>query len=168
MKLIEDKVTDTHVYFWGDPTLSNWGPAPFEYKGHKFFNSEQAFMWEKAMCFKDLEIAKLILEARNPRVAKELGREVKNYNEQQWAKQRYKAMYDVCLAKFSQNQDQRETLLNTGNRTIVEASPYDTIWGVGIHWTDEKILDEKNWRGQNLLGKALMDVRKTLRNEIKK
>lgn len=160
---IEDRVTDTHVYFWGDPTLSNWGPAPFEYKGHSFHNSEQAFMWEKAMCFNDKEIANEILKSSNPRVVKELGRQIKNYNEQTWAKRRYDAMYQVCLAKFSQNEQQRETLLGTGDRTLVEGSPYDVVWGVGIHWAHEEILDEKNWKGQNLLGKALMEVRKVLR-----
>ncbi len=160
---IEDRVTDTHVYFWGDPTLSNWGPAEFKYKDNHFWNSEQAFMWEKATCFSDFETAKEILKTKNPREAKDLGRQVKNYNEETWAKYRYDAMREVCIAKFTQNPDRLETLLSTGDKTIVEASPHDTVWGVGLHWTDEKILDEKNWKGQNLLGKVLMDVRKLLR-----
>ena len=161
-KLIEDKVTDTHVYFWGDPTLSNWGPAEFDYKGEHFFNSEQAFMWEKAIFFGDEEVASEILSTKNPKNAKDLGRLVLNYNDNEWAKVRYKKMLEVCLAKFSQNEDQRETLLNTENRILVEGSPYDKVWGVGLHWTDEEILDEKNWRGMNLLGKALMQVRDRL------
>jgi ribA/ribD-fused uncharacterized protein len=160
--LIEDRITDTHVYFWGDPTLSNWGPAPFTYKGKHFANSEQAFMWEKAMCFGDTEIANEILKTSNPKNAKDLGRLVKNYKEDIWATKRYKAMVDVCLAKFSQNKDRLETLLSTGDRILVEGSPYDTVWGVGIHWAEEEILDEKNWRGQNLLGKSLMEVRTKL------
>jgi len=163
MILIEDRITDTHVYFWGDPTLSNWGPAPFMYEGHNFANSEQAFMWEKALCFEDYETANLILKSDNPRTAKELGRQVKNYDEKIWETKRFEAMFNVCMAKFSQNPDRLETLLSTGDRTLVEASPYDMIWGVGIHWTDDNILDEKNWRGQNLLGKALMEVRNYLK-----
>jgi ribA/ribD-fused uncharacterized protein len=163
---IEDRVTDTHVYFWGDPTLSNWGPAPFVYKGNHFHNSEQAFMWEKALCFNDFETAKEILKTSSPKNAKDLGRTVKNYNEEIWAKYRFTAMYEVCLAKFDQNPDRLETLLSTGNRTIVEASPYDAVWGVGLHWTGDEILDENNWKGQNLLGKVLMKVRDHLGNQI--
>lgn len=165
MKLIEDKVTDTHVYFWGDPTLSNWGPAEFEYKGYQFYNSEQAFMWEKADFFGDQEIANLILQTRNPREAKDLGRKVKGYNDGEWSKVRYKKMLEVCLAKFSQNNELKQTLLSTGDKIIVEGSPYDRIWGVGWHWTDPEILYEVNWRGKNLLGKVLMEVRNTLKKE---
>jgi hypothetical protein len=160
---IEDRVTDTHVYFWGDPTLSNWGPAPFTYKENQFYNSEQAFMWEKALCFGDTETADQILETSNPRTAKDLGRLVKNYDEKVWETKRFDAMLNVCMAKFSQNPDRLKTLLSTGNRTIVEASPYDKVWGVGMHWTDDEILDEKNWKGLNLLGKVLIQVREHLR-----
>jgi ribA/ribD-fused uncharacterized protein len=163
MKLIEDKVTDTHVYFWGDPTLSNWGPAEFDYKGEHFYNSEQAFMWEKAIFFGDETIASEILSTSNPKNAKDLGRMVRNYSEDEWAQVRYKKMLEVCLAKFSQNEDQRETLLSTGDRTLVEGSPYDKVWGVGWHWTDPEILFELNWKGQNLLGKVLMEVRYKLK-----
>ena len=162
MKKIEDKVTDTHVYFWGDPTLSNWGPAEFDYKGEHFYNSEQAFMWEKAIYFGDEAIAGEILSTSNPKNAKDLGRMVKNYNETEWAKVRYNAMLEPCIAKFEQNIDQRETLLSTSNRVLVEGSPYDRVWGVGLHWTDEEILDDNNWNGLNLLGKVLMEVRDKL------
>lgn len=165
MKLIEDRVTDTHVYFWGDPTLSNWGPSPFEWKGQHFYNSEQAYMWEKAMTFGDKEVAQKILETDNPRMAKDLGRVVWKYDDKIWSEKRYQVMLDVCLAKFSQNSDQRETLLNTGDRILVEGSPYDKIWGVGIHWAEESILDENNWKGQNLLGKVLMKVRDILKSQ---
>ena len=163
MLLIEDRVTDTHVYFWGDPTLSNWGPAEFNHKGLKFYNSEQAYMYEKAMYFDDKEIAQQILENDNPRTAKNLGRKVKNFNEDEWASAGYDFMIDVCYAKFKQNEHLAEVLLSTGNKIIVEGSPYDKIWGVGLHWTSEKILNEANWRGKNLLGKALMEVRGMLK-----
>jgi ribA/ribD-fused uncharacterized protein len=163
MILIEDKVTDTHVYFWGDPTLSNWGPAEFDYMGEHFYNSEQAYMWEKAMFFDDFETAEKILATDNPSVAKDLGREVRNYNDEQWSVVRFGYMVDVCFEKFKQNPHRLETLLSTEDRIIVEASPHDRVWGVGLHWTDEKILDEKNWKGENLLGKALMRVRDGLK-----
>lgn len=165
MKLIEDKITDSHVYFWGDPSFSNWGPASFEHKGHQFHNSEQAYMWEKAVYFNDFEIADKILENNNPSVAKNLGRQVSNYVDEEWAKVRYDFMVEVCVSKYKQDQDKRETLLSTGNRVLVEGSPHDRIWGVGLHWTDEAILNENNWKGFNLLGKALMDVRSIIKNQ---
>ena len=164
MLKIEDKVTDTHVYFWGDPTLSNWGPSRFNHKGLEFYNSEQAFMYEKAMYFDDKEIAKKILETSNPRIAKDLGRKVKNFDDAKWSLMSYDYMVDVCYAKFKQNENLKEILLNTGNKTIVEGSPYDKIWGVGLHWASEEILDEANWKGKNLLGKALMEVREMLKD----
>jgi len=71
-------------------------------------------------------------------------------------------MVDVNMDKFGSNPYLKDILLSTGNKTIVEASPFDTIWGIGLHWKDDKVLDEKNWNGQNLLGKALMEVRKRL------
>ena len=163
MKSIEDRVTDTHVYFWGDPTLSNWGPAKFEHKSETFQNSEQAFMWEKAIFFGDEEIASDILSTDNPSLVKKLGRKVKNFDNTQWEEERYDAMLSVCLSKFSQNEEQREILLNTEDRTIVEGSPYDKVWGVGLHWASEAILNESKWDGLNLLGEVLMDVRTKLK-----
>ena len=164
MKKIEDRVTDTHVYFWGDPTLSNWGPAKFAHKGLKFYNSEQAFMYEKATYFDDTEIANEILKTSNPNTAKNLGRKVKNFNGHKWDVVCYDFMVDVCYAKFRQNENCREVLLSTGRKTLVEGSPYDKIWGVGLHWASEEILDEANWQGKNLLGKALMEVREMLKD----
>jgi ribA/ribD-fused uncharacterized protein len=163
MKKIEDRTTDTHVYFWGDPTLSNWGPAEFDLLGGHFHNSEQAFMWLKAIHFGDEEIASEILSTKNPKNAKDLGRMVKGYNDKSWNERRYSAMLESCMAKFYQNEDQRETLLSTGDRTLVEGSPYDKVWGVGIHWAEEAILDESNWKGLNLLGEVLMEVREKLK-----
>lgn len=157
-----DKITDTHVYFWNS-VLSNWAEAEFEYKGQHFYNSEQAFMWEKANCFNDKKIADEILETLSPKTAKYLGRSIKNYDESVWEQERGTIMFEVCLAKFSQNSSLKRDLLSTGDKTIVEGSPFDKVWGVGLHWDDDKILDEKNWRGENLLGKVLMQVRNKLR-----
>ena len=157
-----DRVTDTHVYFWGSP-FSNWYNCKVKHEGETFHNSEQAFMWEKAMYFDDLEIADLILEASSPSVAKSLGREVSGFNAETWSNVSYEYMVDVCYEKFRQHPKLQILLLSTGDKVIVEASPHDKIWGVGLHWDDDKILDEANWNGQNLLGKALMDVREKLK-----
>jgi ribA/ribD-fused uncharacterized protein len=132
------------------------------YKNIHFENSEQAFMWEKANYFGDTEIANEILHTPNPKENKMLGRKIKNFNAAKWLVAGYDVMVDVCYAKFDQNPSMKKQLLSTGDKIIVEASPYDVVWGIGLHWEDDAVLDEKNWRGQNLLGKALMDVREKL------
>ena len=156
-----DRVTDTHVYFWGS-IFSNWANCELNYNDEWFANSEQAFVWRKAIFFHDYKTADLILKETNPRVAKELGRAVKNFVKEEWDEVCYRFMVEICWAKFSQNPGPRADLYNTGNKIIVEASPTDNIWGVGLHWDDDRVLDEKNWNGQNLLGKALMEVRSRL------
>jgi len=160
-----DKVTNTHVYFWGDQTFSNWGNAKFVYKGIPFKNSEQALMWEKAVIFKDFQASTKILENDNPSYVKKIGRQVKGYQDSKWAEVRYDIMCDILYEKFKQNKDLKEILLSTKKKTIVEASPHDKIWGVGLHWNDIKILDENNWDGFNLLGQALEKVRGMLNHE---
>jgi len=154
-----DRITKTHVYFWGDTTFSNWGPSKFRYKGQNFENSEQAFMWEKARVFEDYEIANKILLVDNPSLIKKLGRKVKNFDPAVWDRKSYDIMYEVNMSKYLQNPELKKILLSTGDKTIVEASPYDKVWGVGLHWNDDKILDESNWDGLNLLGKVLVEVR---------
>jgi ribA/ribD-fused uncharacterized protein len=162
-----DRVTDKYVFFWGDTTFSNWGNADFIYKDHKFGNTEQAFMWEKAVFFKDEKIAEEILANTNPSYCKKLGRQIKRFDAEQWLIDSFIFMVAVNYCKYSQNSDLKEILLSTGDKTIVEASPYDRIWGIGIHWNDDACLDEANWLGKNLLGKALMHVRMELQNENK-
>jgi hypothetical protein len=152
--------TDTHVYFWNG-LYSNWDNCHFEdfLTGERFKNSEQAFMWYKADTFGDRDIRTAIQRTSNPKEVKELGRQVKNFNEEVWNNVRFDKMVYVNELKFTQNPYYGQTLKNTGNRILVEASPYDKIWGVGLLETDPLILDEKNWTGLNLLGKALMEVR---------
>ncbi|MFA5207571.1 MAG: NADAR family protein [Candidatus Paceibacterota bacterium] len=159
-----ERITDKYVFFWNGE-FSNWFECKFpfiKYKGLTFFNSEQAFMWEKAIFFGDMEIAKKIVETPNPKENKILGRKVKNFDKNKWLREGYEIMIAVNLAKFGQNSRLKAILLSTEDKIIVEASPYDTIWGIGLHWEDDRVLDEKNWRGMNLLGKALMEVREKL------
>lgn len=155
--------TDTHIFFWGGE-FSNWYECQFVYKGHYFDNSEQAFMWEKAKFFNDEEIASKILKTSCPSTAKKLGRKVKNFDSEIWLSPAYQFMVGVNVEKYSQNEDLKHKLLLTGDKMLVEASPYDTIWGIGLGENDDTILNENNWNGLNLLGKALMDVRNILRN----
>ena len=161
------KVTDKHVFFWG-VWPSNWFKCHFtvEYNGKtlEFFNSEQYFMWVKAITFGDEEVAEKILEkGKNPKTAKALGREVKNYDDKVWNEKRYQVMVDANLYKYSQNEELKELLLNPEleGKHYVESSPLDKIWGIGVGET-EALDDESNWRGQNLLGKVLDEVRDKL------
>lgn len=152
--------TDTHVYFWGGQ-LSNFWQVNFSYKGYTVASSEQAFMLEKALTFDPLMINP-ILSAKTPKLAKQLGRQIKNYNDEIWANKRYETMIEILKLKFS-NPLLKRILLSTEDKILVEGSPFDKIWGVGIKYNDPKILDESNWNGSNLLGEALMEVRKYLK-----
>ena len=158
------KYTDTHVYFWRNNTpFSNFYRKPFTYKGYQLKFSEQGFMLEKALLFDPSMIDKIV-NANQPNQAKQYGREIKHYNDRIWSNRRYQVMVDVLRIKF-QDPELKEILLQTGDRIIVEASPYDKIWGVGLEENDPRILNERNWRGQNLLGKALMEVRQSLASQ---
>lgn len=156
-------VTEKMVTFWNS-IFSNFYPCNFVHKGLWFKSSEQAFMWEKAVHFKDTEMCIKILKSVTPKLAKELGRSVKGFNAEAWSDVSYGIMVEVLQSKFEQNKGLKAGLLSTGNRTLVEGSPKDSLWGVGIHWQDVDCLDPSKWKGQNLLGKALMEVREALSN----
>lgn len=157
------KTTDTHVYFWNG-IYSNWYPCKIydEFSKLNFENTEQAFMWYKANLFKDDEVKKQIELTGNPKLVKQLGRQIKNYDDVIWNEARFGWMLAVNLMKFSQHQYLRQALIETGTRTMVEASPLDKVWGVGLDENNPLILDERNWQGQNLLGKVLMRVRESI------
>lgn len=155
-----DRITDTHHFFWGGP-FSNWYACEIEYKGHTFANSEQAFMWEKANFFNDPFIAEQILVTPNPHANKKLGRQVKDFDAEKWAEVCYQIMIDVNIPKWKKLS---EYLPMTEDRVIVEASAYDKIWGIGLAPHDDRVLNEANWNGTNLLGKVLMDIREMLKS----
>ena len=155
--------TETHVFFLRG-VFSNFTSTPMmQYKGHSFQTTEQAFMWAKAQLFGDKDSARLILAEKNPAKAKELGRGVKGFNPTHWDINKEFLMYEVNLAKYSQFDDYKSVLLSTGEKQLVEVNGKDTIWGIGLYANDPRILDEKQWRGQNLLGKVLMRVREELK-----
>lgn len=158
------KIYEKHVAFWGS-LLSNFGPCFFELDGRKYNWSEQAFMVEKALCFHDMEAVDRIMAAESPNQCKQIGREVKNYDDKVWSEKRVDAMYKVVKAKFEQDEKCRKFLLNPKfeGKKFVEGSPFDKIWGVGIDYRDDRVDDETKWNGQNLLGKTLDRVRDELR-----
>lgn len=158
------KTTATMVLFWRTPEIySNWHPARFREAGVQFENSEQYMMWRKALLMGDTAMAERMLTVSDPRVLKDLGRQVQNYDESLWERERLAVMVRGCYLKFSQNEAMQAELLATGDRLLVEASPYDKIWGIGLEESDPRCLDKSQWQGRNLLGEALMIVRDLLR-----
>ena len=121
-------------------------------------------MYAKACMFDDMDTATKILFATDPRLQKKLGREVKGYVGAEWGEHREQIVYEICLSKFRM-EHLKEFLLNTGDTILVEASPYDKVWGVGLGMSNPRINDPKNWQGLNLLGKVLTNVRETLIKE---
>lgn len=154
-----ERITDTHLYFLTGP-FSNFAYSPFILDGIKWENTEAAFMYYKAIHFKDFKSAEQIKKETNPVKAKGLGRAVSNFNDAEWEKARYAYMYKVNLAKYTQNSLFFETLMNTKELVLVETNGNDRVWGIGLYASDDRVLDENKWKGRNLLGNVLMDIRK--------
>jgi len=144
--------------------FSQWYPASFEVDAIHYPTAEHFMMAEKARIFDDSETLEKILQAKSPAQAKKFGRMVKNYDEQTWRKNRFLAVVQGNVAKFSQNTELKEFLLNTKNRILVEASPRDLIWGIGLAADHQHAENPHQWRGQNLLGFALMAAREQIQN----
>lgn len=145
--------------------LSNWFRSDFTVDGIRFSSMEQYMMYNKAVVFEDSDIAAKILETDDVAVIKELGRAVSNYNDTIWNGVRQVAIYKGVREKFRQNDKLKKALLDTGDSILAECAVQDKIWGIGLSMTDANRHDMKKWRGQNLLGFALMLVRDELRRE---
>lgn len=154
-----------YEFFYGGP-FSNWAKVQFTYKGVLFSSSEQAMMWEKAMAFNDLIAAKMILAVSDPSKQKALGRKIRDYIDEKWAAVRFELVTDILRHKFLQDLESYRALMETRDKILVEASPTDMIWGIGLGVGDPLILDESNWKGPNLLGKALMIVRNEFKQKL--
>jgi ribA/ribD-fused uncharacterized protein len=157
------RVTDKFVFFWGNKDIySNFFYAPFKHQGIMFKWSEQAVMYRKAKLFNADAIAEQILKAQTPKMCKDLGRSRQiPFDEKVWYEHREVIYKEVLLDKFS-NTSLKSQLLATGNKIIAEASPYDKIWGIGLADDHPFVENESKWRGLNLLGKVLMEVREEL------
>jgi ribA/ribD-fused uncharacterized protein len=165
-KTISDGIKWEGNFFWKNLScLSQWYIAPFRFEGQRFKTAEQYMMYEKARLFGDVLVAAKILKAKDPRKAKELGRQVKGFKEHIWASKRFGIVVDGNLAKFSQNKKIKKYLLSTKPKVLVEASPYDKIWGIGLSEDNAWCCNPFKWRGTNLLGFALMEVRDILEQE---
>ena len=156
---------EKYTFFWNGP-FSQWDASPFmDLTGLMYNCCEQAMMAHKAMTFKDEESFKKIMGTTSPREQKALGRKVKNFNPKVWDVMSSLIVYDMNLLKFSQNKKHQEALLKTGDTILVEASPYDVIWGIGLGVDDPKAKDRSQWRGTNWLGEAIMKVRDELEED---
>ncbi|KKE82485.1 NADAR family protein [Pseudoalteromonas luteoviolacea] len=146
--------------------FSQWYEAKFEENGYLFATAEHYMMYHKAKLFDDNEACKRVLSAKTPGAAKAIGREVRGFEQKVWESKRFGIVVNANLAKFSQNPALRAFLINTRDRILVEASPVDKIWGVGLAQDDPCIEDVYSWQGLNLLGFALMEVREQLISDI--
>ena len=159
------------LFFWGHTVkeeitktcFSQWFPCEFVEDGIVYKTAEHYMMANKAKLFNDNEILEKVLNSETPNEAKGLGRKVKNFDSQIWDNHKYDIVKQANLLKFSQNQEFRDFLLSTEDKIIVEASPYDKIWGIGMLESDKNILNPLLWNGENLLGFALMEVRDLLK-----
>jgi ribA/ribD-fused uncharacterized protein len=158
-----------YLYFWGhtqkEPGLidkscfSQWYPASFTVDGNLYSNAEQWMMAQKALLFQDEAIYQQILSCFHPGDAKKLGRTIRHFDAATWNQHATSIVATGNLHKFSQNELLKDFLLQTGNKILVEASPADTIWGIGLTASDPRAKDPFQWKGSNLLGFALMEVR---------
>ena len=142
--------------------LSNWYPSDFTVNGISFSSMEQYMMYQKALRFGDTKIADKILATDDVAKIKKLGREVQGYDDSVWNGVRQIIVYEGLTAKFSQNEDLKAKLLETKDVILAECAVRDKIWGICLSMTDEKRFDKDKWKGQNLLGYALMLVREHL------
>jgi ribA/ribD-fused uncharacterized protein len=150
-------------FFTSKDYLSNFFPTDLEMNGHEFSSSEQAFMFAKCMRFDptNADMLRNILNERDPKKVKKLGRRVRNYDDKIWKDVRYDTMVNVLRHKFACNTEIREALIATGAKQLYEASPYDRMWGIGYGRRDAMKMNPMEF-GENLLGKALMEVRRHL------
>ena len=146
----------TFVFFWSHSSHGASGD------GHRFTTAEQYMMWRKAVLFGDDEVAAQILSAGGPGAVKDLGRRVRGFDEEVWEREHFGIVVDGSVAKSGQDPELRDHLLATSNRVLVEASPRDRLWGIGLAADDEAAQVPSHWRGLNLLGFALMEARERL------
>lgn len=162
-----------YLYFWGHSPrkdgrigascLSQWWESPFTVDGVRYATAEHWMMAAKARLFGDAEAERAVLAARSPAAAKKAGRLVRDFDETIWRRERYGIVVDGSVHKFAAHDDLRAFLVDTGDRVLVEASPLDRVWGIGLARDAEAAADPARWQGLNLLGFALMEARAELR-----
>lgn len=161
-----------YLFFWGhrprrdgsigSGCLSQWWPAEFTVDEVRYASAEHYMMVGKARLFGDEAIVPRMLATPTPGAVKALGQRVQGFDEAAWRAHRFDIVVAGNVAKFGQHPDLKAYLLGTGSRVLVEASPVDRIWGIGLAAADPAAADPARWRGLNLLGFALMEIRTRL------
>ncbi|MET9120165.1 MULTISPECIES: NADAR family protein [unclassified Streptomyces] len=169
---VESGARVKYLHFWGHrpqpdgrvgaSCLSQWWPSPFVVDGVSYATAEHWMMAAKARIFGDAAAELRALEAPNPALAKKAGRLVRGFDEPVWERERFAVVVEGSVHKFAAHPALRAFLLGTGERVLVEASPMDRVWGIGLAADDERASDPRHWRGTNLLGFALMAARERL------
>ncbi|WP_185144503.1 NADAR family protein [Apibacter sp. HY039] len=173
LNTVEKKEKVKYLFFWGhapskDGTItkscfSQWWNSKFMVNGVSYASAEHWMMAKKAELFNDKEILEKILIAKSPAEAKKLGRKVRNFDPLIWGKNSFDLVCEGNFYKFSQHEELKEFLVNTKDRVLVEASPVDKIWGIGMAQDNDSAENPRLWKGKNLLGFALMEVRERLK-----
>ena len=168
-------ITQTNVdylFFWGHrpsrdgsiikTCMSQWWPSEFTENNVLYKTAEHYMMAQKALLFNDREILERILQKESPKDVKDLGRQIRNFDPEIWDQHKFQLVKQGNLLKFSQNEVLKQFLKQTKNKVLVEASPVDKIWGIGLTEDDANSHNPTAWKGENLLGFALMEVRDQL------
>lgn len=166
-----------YIYFWGHhpkkdgsitkSCFSQWWESSFNVGTIKYLFMDQYMMAEKARLFGDKDIKEKIMSSNDPKEIKALGRKVKDFDEKIWNNIKYSIVINGNYNKFMQNEKLKTFLLSTEDKILVEASPYDNVWGIKMSEDDININNPELWRGENLLGFALMEVRNEIRRICK-
>ncbi|KAL4236385.1 hypothetical protein ACF0H5_004770 [Mactra antiquata] len=160
---LSNEASEKYVYFWkSESVYSQWHKSSFHVDGVKFSCAEQYMMYEKAKLFGDHEIAQLILKNNSPREIKKLGREVRDFVDEIWKYECLEIVKKGNIAKFSHSDKLWKEMIKTHPKTLVEASPYDSIWGIGLEEDEPAAWSQSTWQGTNYLGFILTEVRNDL------
>jgi len=160
-----ERITEKYAFFWNS-LYSQWYTRKNLFKddnGVYYSSAEKYMMCKKAEVFQAHEILFKMLSTDNARMIKKFGREIKNFSDEVWDKHKLDIVIKANYFKFSQNPELLEIMKQHKDLILVEASPEDKIWGIGLHFSNDDVLDKCKWNGENLLGKCLMDVRSKLK-----
>lgn len=157
-----------YTFFWKTASpFSQWHPVGFTIDGIHYKTAEHYMMWKKAMLFGDAIKAEEVLQTNHPKDTKQKGKEVSGFNKEEWEQNCKRFVYEGNHAKFTQNPVMLKALMDTGDNLLVEASPYDKIWGIGLSEEQAKKTPEAQWPGTNWLGEVLTKLKEDLKQQYK-
>lgn len=161
------------IFFWdhkkkqastcGEHMFSQWYPSPFSVNEIVYKSAGHWMMARKALLFGDREAFKRIIEADRFEEVRSVSHIINNFDEATWGERKYDIVREGNFHKFNQSKKLRECLLNTGTAVLAEANPVDNVWGIGLSHDSRNAKDPYAWKGLNLLGFALMEIREYLR-----